>query len=193
MRRSGRHEEPGRSLRQRRSEISYHEDNPVLDELLGAEEPNKPVKNRKPDINALRRKVERACPATPFSAFVKPEEVLPTLQAEGFRRPLVVRAASKGSVSATRSGLSIRLPLRYLTPVGMIEAVGADHEVPTFDVATQDSGPRMTVKQLAEYFAVPPEERTRLVNVVSFSLSDTPLAVRIKSTFMMSKKTPRRW
>jgi hypothetical protein len=100
---------------------------------------------------------------------------------------VVVKANANGHVGATRAALGLHLPLPYLSPRGLIKAVGGDHEVPTFDVATQDSGPRMTVKQLADYFAVPPEKRTRLFNVVSFSLADTELAVSFLVFFFRGK------
>ena len=108
---------------------------------------------------------------------MKAPDVLPTLLKEGFRRPLVVRAASSGNVAATRAALGVRLPLPSLSPWGLVEAVGEDVEVPTFDVATQASGPRMTTQQLAEYYDTPPKERKKVINVVSFSLADTVLMV----------------
>ena len=50
-------------------------------------------------------------------------------------------------------------------------------QVPTIDVETQEPGPRMSLGQLADYFAQPPDKRGRLVNVVSCSLAGTALEV----------------
>lgn len=166
--------EPGRTLRKRSASVNYNDANEDLDKLLGTDDKQGP---KKLDVAGLRRKLERTSPATPFSGFLTPEKVLPTLLAEGFRQPHVVRAKSSGNVTDTRAALGLRLPLKLLSPSGMIKAVGPDHEVPTFDVASQDSGPRMTVQQLADYFKVPPAERSKLINVVSFSLAGTGLEV----------------
>jgi len=170
-------EEEPRALRKRSCITNYADDNAILDALLGTEENGKDIRLKKPDVTTLRRKLERTCPATPLTNFVTPTTVIHTLFAEGFRRPVVVRADTNGHVDDTRAALGLRLPLACLSSKGLIKAVGGDHEVPTFDVATQDSGPRMTVKQLANYFQLSPKERTRLFNVVSFSLADTDLAV----------------
>jgi hypothetical protein len=170
-------EEEPRALRKRKSVTNYADEDAILDALLGTEENSKNISLKKPDVTSLRRKLERTCPATPLANFVTPTAVVPTLLAEGFRHPVVVRANALGHVDDTRAELGLHLPLACLSPEGLIKAVGGDHEVPTFDVATQDSGPRMTVKQLADYFKLSPQERTRLFNVVSFSLADTDLAV----------------
>lgn len=172
-------EDEPRALRKRSSVTNYADEDAILDALLGTEENSKNIRLKKPDIPSLRRKLERTCPATPLTNFVTPTAVVPALVAEGFRRPLVVRANANGHVDATRAALGLHLPLACLSPKGLIKGVGGDHEVPTFDVATQDSGPRMTVKQLADYFALSPEKRTRLFNVVSFSLADTDLADKV--------------
>ena len=163
-----------RTLRKRIASVNYNDANADLDDILGTDDNKGP---KRLDVVGLRRKVERACPATPLSGWLAPDEVLPTLIAEGFRQPHVVRAKSSGNVTATREKLGIQLPLQLLSPSGLIKAVGPDHEVPTFDVASQDSGPRMTVKQLAEYYKVAPADRSKLINVVSFSLAGTALEV----------------
>jgi hypothetical protein len=177
-----------RALRKRNSGTNYADGDAILDALLGVDDDAKNIKLKKPDIASLRRKLERTCPATPLTNLVTPQTVVATLEAEGFRRPLVIKANANGHVGATRAALGLHLPLAYLSPSGLLKVVDDDHEVPTFDVATQDSGPRMTVKQLADYFALPPEERTRLVNVVSFSLADTDLAVSLFLHFFFRRR-----
>lgn len=128
--------EDARQLRKRPAK-SLQDANPELDELLGTDAQGKALRPGRPDIAQLRRKLERSCPAAAFSGVVAPAAVLPTLLAEGFRRPLVVRASAAGSVAATRAALGIRLPLQAMSPRGMVAAVGPDVEVPTFDVASQ--------------------------------------------------------
>lgn len=62
---------------------------------------------------------------------------------------------------------------------------GPELLVPTIDVETQQSGPRMTLQQWADYFAPQPgsvpsgrlQRRRPLLNVVSLSLAGTPLEV----------------
>ena len=76
--------------------------------------------------------------------------------------------------------------------------MGPTHQVPTIDVATQDSGPRLTLRQLAAYLRQQQQQQQeqkeqqqasrqqgrqerqpqRLLNVVSLSLAGTPLEVR---------------
>jgi hypothetical protein len=128
--------EDARQLRKRPAK-SLHDENPELDALLGIDAQGKALTSARPDIVQLRRKLERRCPAATFSRAVAPAAVLRTLQAEGFRRPLVVRAAASSNATATRAALGIRLPLQAMSPRGMVAAVGPDIEVPTFDVATQ--------------------------------------------------------
>ena len=70
--------------------------------------------------------------------------------------------------------LGIRVPSQ-LSPDYMAQALGPDEKVPTIDVASQVSGPRMTLADWAKYFKEP--EKERLLNVVSLSLAGTPLQV----------------
>ena len=70
--------------------------------------------------------------------------------------------------------LGMRVPSQ-LSPDYMAQALGPDEKVPTIDVASQVSGPRMTLADWAEYFKEP--EKERLLNVVSLSLAGTPLQV----------------
>ncbi len=58
-----------------------------------------------------------------------------------------------------------------------------DPQVPTIDVVTQESGPRLTLSQLADYLAQQAQQaqqgrQTRLLNVTSLVLAGTPLEVR---------------
>ena len=80
--------------------------------------------------------------------------------------------------------LGMRAPAR-LDAAAIAEKAGPDLLVPTIDVETQQSGPRMTLAQWAAYFAQPPgccpagrRRRQPLLNVVSLSLSGTPLQVQ---------------
>ena len=60
---------------------------------------------------------------------------------------------ASGTLESTLHHLGLRLPSRQLfTPRMLATAVGKDTIVPTFDVATQDTGPRMTIEKLADYF-----------------------------------------
>ena len=65
-----------------------------------------------------------------------------------------------------------------LSPAYIAAALGPDTRVPTIDVETQTSGPRMTLAEWAQYFAS--AEKDRLLNVVSLSLAGTPLQVRLE-------------
>lgn len=80
--------------------------------------------------------------------------------------------------------LGMRAPAGLDAAVIAAEA-GPDLLVPTIDVETQQSGPRMKLQQWADYFAHPPgsvpsgrpRRRRPLLNVVSLSLAGTPLEV----------------
>lgn len=63
-----------------------------------------------------------------------------------------------------------------LSPAYIAAALGPDTRVPTIDVETQTSGPRMTLAEWARYFDS--DEKERLLNVVSLSLAGTPLQVQ---------------
>ena len=62
-----------------------------------------------------------------------------------------------------------------LSPAYIATALGPDTRVPTIDVETQTSGPRMTLSEWAQYYESSKKER--LLNVVSLSLAGTPLQV----------------
>lgn len=62
-----------------------------------------------------------------------------------------------------------------LSPEHIASAVGPQERVPVLDVASQTSGPRLTLAEWAHYFRRTPKER--LLNVVSLSLAGTPLQV----------------
>jgi hypothetical protein len=67
--------------------------------------------------------------------------------------------------------LLVQTPVRRCLPPRCLQ-------VTTIDVATQDSGPRMTMRQLAEYHEQQQRQpQHRLLNVVSLSLADTDLEV----------------
>lgn len=165
-----------RALRQRGA-VDYREDNVELDSMLGLGPPgSKPVKRI--DVRLLRRKLEQGCTASDLPA--SPISDLHTqIFDKGFRRPLVVRATAGGSMNGTRQALGLSLPPAIFSAEGLATAVGGDTIIPTFDVHTQDTGPRMNLRQLAEYFATPAKERAKLINVVSFSLADTALQPHI--------------
>jgi len=172
-----------RVLRRRQTDAKNYAEDTDLDDILGAAPAGRKLGSPpRPDVAGLRRKLERG-PAESPNCEVSPDLVLPTLLEQGFRRPVLVRAAAAGDTASTRRALGLQLPLQMLTPQGLADAVGEDFQVPTMDVHTQDSGPRMTLGELADYHATPPQERKRLLNVVSFSLADTPLAVRALSGF----------
>jgi len=80
------------------------------------------------------------------------------------------------------------------------ERAGRDMLVPTINVETQQSGPRMTLGQWAEYFGLQPvngdprgrHRRQPLLNVVSLSLAGTPLQVRAWTGRIQSPSAPVR-
>ncbi len=65
-----------------------------------------------------------------------------------------------------------------LSPAYIARALGPDTRVPTIDVETQTSGPRMMLAEWAQYYNA--AEKDRLLNVVSLSLAGTPLQVRLE-------------
>ena len=65
-----------------------------------------------------------------------------------------------------------------LSPAYIAAALGHNTRVPTIDVETQTSGPRMTLAEWAQYYDS--DEKDRLLNVVSLSLAGTPLQVRLE-------------
>lgn len=160
----------------RKVKVNYAEQDAKLDELLGL---NKPLEanDKKVNIKLFRRKVERSCPAIDLFPSSKPAAATQVARQQGFRKPILYRATAGGTVCDTRKALGLVLPpLDVLTPRGLVKAIGLEHSVPTVDVTNQSSGPHMSVKELTKYFEAPPERRTRLLNVVSFSLTETPLA-----------------
>ena len=71
--------------------------------------------------------------------------------------------------------LGIRVPPE-LSADSIARAVGRDAAVPTINVETQRSGPRMTLGAWAAYFGAPAAQRLPpLLNVVSLQLAGTPL------------------
>lgn len=90
-----------------------------------------------------------------------------------------------------------------LDAAAIAERVGRDVLVPTISVETQQSGPRMTLGQWAEYFEQQPgsgdprgrHRRQPLLNVVSLSLAGTPLQVRAGTgrTFALNSRTGDPW
>lgn len=171
------------------------DEHPELDALLGREEEGaEPSNQRQLDVPLRCAMVERDAPAASFAAATPADEVTATaLAAAGLRRPLLIRAEAEGGAAAARSALGLRLPpAEHLTPAGLAEQLGAEHEVPTIDVPTQGSGPRVTLAQLADYLgqrqaAGQPQAAKRrrhqaqgalagrLLNVVSLSLAGTAL------------------
>ena len=74
--------------------------------------------------------------------------------------------------------LGMRVP-EGLSPAYIAVALGPDTRVPTIDVETQASGPRMTLAEWGRYYDS--DEKERLLNVVSLSLAGTPLQVRLEA------------
>lgn len=70
--------------------------------------------------------------------------------------------------------LGMRVP-GGLDPGYIAQFLGRGERTPTIDVASQTSGPRMTLQEWAQYFHA--QQRERLLNVVSLSLAGTPLQV----------------
>jgi hypothetical protein len=190
-----------RQLRPRATRRSYVDQHPQLDALLGAEEEDEEggAARRRLNIPLLCHRVERGAPAATLAPASHPSQLTgAALAAAGLRQPLLVPggAAGRGGVAATCAALGLQLPpAAQLTPEGLAAAVGPSHQVPTIDVATQDSGPRLTLRQLAAYLRQQQEQQQeeqqafrqqgqregapqRLLNVVSLSLADTPLEVR---------------
>ena len=76
-----------------------------------------------------------------------------------------------------------------LSPAYIATALGPDTRVPTIDVETQTSGPRMTLSEWAQYYES--SEKARLLNVVSLSLAGTPLQVSSDPSSLLSNLTGR--
>ena len=90
-----------RALRRRSTAVDYREEDAELDTLLGLPAPGSRRSPTKPDIAALRRKVEHACPATPLPA-TPAADVAATLTAAGFRRPILFCAGARADAVARR-------------------------------------------------------------------------------------------
>lgn len=163
----------------RNPKVNYAEEDAKLDKLLGLNKTEEGTNNnnRKINIKLFRRKVERSCPAKDLFPSNNPAAATQVARQQGFREPILYRATASGTVSETRKALGLVLPpLDVFSPKGLVKAIGSEHNVPTVDVTNQSSGPQMSVKELAQYLEAPPEERTRLLNVVSFSLMKTALS-----------------
>ena len=181
-----------RRLRPRVSQRLVDE-HPLLDELLG-DENGAGGGSPELDLAKLRSLVEREAPAASLPPAAHPSQLSTSkLLAAGLRAPLLVPAGCGGvrgasgasGAAATRAALGLRLPpAAQLTPRGLAAALGAGVAAPTIDVATQDSGPRLSLGQLAHYLEQQEQEQQeqqqlgRLLNVVSLSLADTALEVR---------------
>ncbi len=77
-----------------------------------------------------------------------------------------------------KQALGIRVP-PGLSADSIAAAVGRNANVPTINVETQRSGPRMTLGAWAAYFGAPaPQRQPPLLNVVSLQLAGTPLQAR---------------
>lgn len=166
---------PTRSLRQRSKDINYAEDDQELDTMLGVS-----AERHRPDIHRLLRKI-KSSPCTELRSEKNPD-IFHVIRSEGFRRPYLIRGDAFGTES-TAQHLGIKFPPKaFSSPYALTMALGHESTtmIPTIDVATQDAGPQLTVHQLAEYYETPPSQRPRLLNIVSMSLADTPLAVRRK-------------
>ncbi|KAK9919141.1 hypothetical protein WJX75_009671 [Coccomyxa subellipsoidea] len=128
------------------------------------------------------------------------------LRSTGFQDPILVKPCE--NIAVTHEKLGMRAPAG-LDAAAVAEKAGAELLVPTIDVETQESGPRMTLGQWADYFAQPPSgvpsgrrRRQPLLNVVSLSLAGThlqdevqaPMAVRavdLVDTVWPSTEEPR--
>ncbi|KAK9838013.1 hypothetical protein WJX74_009755 [Apatococcus lobatus] len=99
------------------------------------------------------------------------------LRANGFRQPIMVPQVP-GQAPAYEA-LGIELPAEPFTPAHIAEAIGRDHRLHTIDVATQSSGPNLTLGEWTEYMAQPAAERKQLLNVVSLQLSNTGLEAEV--------------
>lgn len=100
-------------------------------------------------------------------------------------------AAQTRQPSACSLTVAVQLWCVLPPSTAVAAAVPSPLQVPTIDVATQDSGPRLTVRQLADYLEQQQamgsrghkqqqhqgQQHGRLLNVVSLSLAGTPLEV----------------
>ncbi len=125
-----------RQLRRRRAPVSYLDQHPELDALLGAEDDReRSGAGRQLDVAALRQLVERTAPAAAFPAAAHPSQLTAeALAAAGLRQPLQIPAGACGGVAAgtaaTCAAMGLRLPpAEQLTPHGLAEAIGPDHQV----------------------------------------------------------------
>lgn len=125
-----------RQLRRRRAPVSYLDQHPELDALLGAEDDQeRSGAGRQLDVAALRQLVERTAPAAAFPAAASPSHLTAeALAAAGLRQPLLVPAGACGrgaaGAAATRTAMGLHLPpAQQLTPRGLAEAIGPDHQV----------------------------------------------------------------
>eukprot|EP00887_Chlorella_sp_A99_P001123 scaffold14.g1123.t1 len=184
----------GRQLRSRSATPAFYVDTHPFDDWLGGGSGSSDAEGGGAgrgslDVAALRGLVEGRSPGAPRSeewglgaAGTSPAQLASLVQAQGFRRPVVLRPHGKDAAAAeqARAALGMRLPAAVLTLGGLAAALGAEHQaglittrVPTIDVRTQELGPRMSMEQL--YFATPAARHRRLLNVVSLSLADTAL------------------
>ncbi|KAL6055318.1 Lysine-specific demethylase 2A [Balamuthia mandrillaris] len=92
---------------------------------------------------------------------------------EGFRQPtLVLRPA----------GLGLKVPDAATFDVDSVAALVGNRELEIIDVARQaDVTPRWHMEDWAEYFSQAPEQRERILNVISLEFSDSKLASKVQS------------
>lgn len=89
----------------------------------------------------------------------------------GFRHPVLVKVADEG--------LDLSMPDSSLTVSQVANLVDPDRRVEVLQVSTQSST-TMTLQEWADYYHLPPQQRPRILNVISLEVSETKLGNLVK-------------
>ncbi|PFH47184.1 hypothetical protein AMATHDRAFT_68337 [Amanita thiersii Skay4041] len=73
-------------------------------------------------------------------------------------------------------GLGMKMPPQDFTVDNVVELIGAETPLEVIDVATQSTSPGWTLGKWAEYCALEPAQREKILNVISLEISGTSLA-----------------
>lgn len=118
---------------------------------------------------------------------VDDEQLMKIILKTKLKKPILVRNCNP-SVKANydkRYRLSFQFP--RLSIDELTELIGDDTSVPVMDVQTQNNSPKWDMARWRDYFKESPEDREKILNVISLEFSQTPLADLVELPGVVSK------
>ncbi|XP_021927667.1 lysine-specific demethylase 7B-like [Zootermopsis nevadensis] len=102
---------------------------------------------------------------------------IPYLTQHGFDVPIIIEE---------KEGLEMLLPPENFTVQDVENYIGPDREVDVIDV-TRQTDIRMKLNEFVEYYLSPPEQRSKILNVISLEFSHTGLSQMVDAPYIARK------